>query len=392
MTCFQHVGSIFEMEQVVWVKNKRARSKTSGWDEKRIEGEKRAGFDNDQCTDLKDLVATDVSQVPAPPITPKPYVAPEKLYVAPRKDEIDSEWDGGVVRGMGTATADLYPYQLGTRMKTHKWSGEGDQSGPMLYGLAQWRAFHNQQMGPSMRPDQVPGAANPSLLIRASASGGTAPSGGRAPKIAQPTYNNPPSAWTEWFNSGTWQHFMQQSALLLMMPGQYCAIAERFNISIATVGAIGPMQNFGPNSNMIDLANAPLPDNIHRVLQEYELRILSADLATWYVEELPTGMAPALSRVGPALVEAFGTSSGTVVPPGEASSTHEGPIPSPQDQDHDMEGPPAPPVMGTIGPDTGNTSTTSGPLIAEPMIVEPGELIQSVEPGLAQEGEGVKGA
>ncbi|KAF9233148.1 hypothetical protein BU15DRAFT_66828 [Melanogaster broomeanus] len=128
MTRFQHVGSIFETEQVVWVKNKRARSKTSGWDEKRvggitqtsgrspenervvsktngvqIEGEKRAGFDNDQCTDLKDLVATDVSQAPAPPIIPKPYVAPEKLYVAPRKDEIDSEWDGGVVR-VGTPT------------------------------------------------------------------------------------------------------------------------------------------------------------------------------------------------------------------------------------------------------------------------------------------------
>ncbi|KAF9237936.1 hypothetical protein BU15DRAFT_62786 [Melanogaster broomeanus] len=216
--------------------------------------------------------------------------------------------------------------------------------------------------------------------------------------------------------------FMQQSALLLMMPGQYRAITERFNISIAAVHAIGPMQNFGPNSNMIDLVrvmayrgvtwteaddaclygctlaqhlltgNTPLPDNICRVLQEYELRVLSADLTTWYIEELPAGMAPALSRVGPALVEAFGTSSGMVVSPGEASSTHEGPIPGPQDQDHDMEGPPAPPVMGTIGPDTGNTSTMSGPLIAEPMIIEPGELIQSVEPGLAQEGEGVKGS
>ncbi|KAF9235986.1 hypothetical protein BU15DRAFT_64358 [Melanogaster broomeanus] len=138
--------------------------------------------------------------------------------------------------------------------------------------------------------------------------------------------------------------------------------------------------------------DAPLPDNIHQVLQEYELRVLSAELAAWYVEELPAGMAPTLSRVGPALVEAFGASSGTLVPPGEASSTHEGPIPSPQDQDHDMEGPPAPPVMGTIGPDTGNTPTTSGPLVAEPMIVEPGELIQSVELELAQEGEGVKGA
>ncbi|KAF9243575.1 hypothetical protein BU15DRAFT_59930 [Melanogaster broomeanus] len=97
--------------------NERVVSKTNGV---QIEGEKRVGFDNDQCTDLKDLVETDVSQAPAPPITPKPYITPEKLYVAPRKDEINSEWDGGVVRGtgmgMGTATADPYPYENPCRL------------------------------------------------------------------------------------------------------------------------------------------------------------------------------------------------------------------------------------------------------------------------------------
>ncbi|KAF9232406.1 hypothetical protein BU15DRAFT_81293 [Melanogaster broomeanus] len=296
-------------------------------------------------------------------------------------------------------------------------------SDAQLYGLAQWRAFNNQPTGPSMRPEQVLGATNPSPATRASASGGTAPSGGRAPKIAQPTYNDPHQHGRNgcecmtalvlgyWSmrapttgNSGTRQHFTQQSALLLMMPRQYRAITEKFNISIAAVCAIGPMQNFGPNSSMIDIAramayrgvtwteaddmclygrtlaqhlltgDAPLLDNIRRALQEYEIRVLSADLAVWYVEELPSGMAPTLSRVGPALVEAFGTPSGTVI----RTTT--------------WRAPPAPPEMGTIGTDTGNTPTTSGPLVAEPMVVELGELIQSVEPELAQEGEGVKGA
>ncbi|KAF9243091.1 hypothetical protein BU15DRAFT_59966 [Melanogaster broomeanus] len=333
-------------------------------------------------------------------------------------------------RAKAISQAQRYGHMLATAFEKHT-----PLSDAQLYGLAQWRAFHNQQTGPSMRPDQVSGAANPSPSTRVSASGGTAPAGGRAPKIAQPTYNDPPSAWTEWLraydrpragvrvyegsirsvrsmrgsmlmsriqptgsNSGTRQHFTQQSALLLMMPGQYRAITERLHISIVAVRAIGVTWNKADDACLYGhtlaqhllTGEAPLPDNICRELQEYELRVLSADLAAWYVEELPEGMAPALSMVGPALIEAFGVSSGTVVPPGEASSTPEGPIPGPLDQDHDMEGPPAPPVMGTIGPDTGNTSTMSGPLVAEPMIVEPGELIQSVEPELAQGGQALQ--
>jgi hypothetical protein len=50
-----------------------------------IKGERRSGSDNDQHTDLKDQVATDVSQAPASLVTPKPHVTPETLNLAPRK-------------------------------------------------------------------------------------------------------------------------------------------------------------------------------------------------------------------------------------------------------------------------------------------------------------------
>ncbi|KAF9232619.1 hypothetical protein BU15DRAFT_67300 [Melanogaster broomeanus] len=41
-------------------------------------------------------------------------------------------------------------------------------SDAQLYGLAQWRGFNSQPTGPSMRPDQVPGAVNPPPLTRSS--------------------------------------------------------------------------------------------------------------------------------------------------------------------------------------------------------------------------------
>jgi hypothetical protein len=50
-----------------------------------IKGEQRSGSDNDQHTDRKDQVATDMSQAPASLITPKPHVTPEMLNVTPRK-------------------------------------------------------------------------------------------------------------------------------------------------------------------------------------------------------------------------------------------------------------------------------------------------------------------
>jgi hypothetical protein len=335
-------------------------------------------------------------------------------------------------------------------------------SDAQVYGLARWRGLSGLRSatGPSTRPAQVSGAPNPPTATRSSAPGRIGPSSGaKAPKIAQPTYNDPPAAWTEWLraydrhragvlvyedgtrsvrsmrgsmlmsrmqpsggNSGSRQHFMQQSALLLMMPGQYRAITERFEISISATRAVGPMQIFGPNSGVIDIAramarqgvtwteaddaclygrtlaqhlltrDAPLPEAIRQVLQEYETRVRSADLATWYIEMLPEGMAPALSRAGPALVEAFAAPSGTVVPPGEANSTHMGSVHGLQEQDQDMDGPPASSELGQVESGSGSTTVLVGPPIAVPMDVEPGELPPVSEPRSAQEGEGVKGA
>ncbi|KAF9232290.1 hypothetical protein BU15DRAFT_67592 [Melanogaster broomeanus] len=335
-------------------------------------------------------------------------------------------------------------------------------SDAQVYGLARWRGLsgHNPVTGPSMGPAQVPGVPTPPTMARGIAPGRTGPApGARAPKVVQPTYNDPPSAWTEWLkvydrhcagvlvyedgtrsvrairgsmlmsrmqpsvgSSSSRQHFIQQAALFLMLPGHYRAITERFDISISATRAVGPIRNFGPNSGVIDLARAmayqgitwcevddaclygrtlahhlltgdtPLLEVIRQGLQEYEIHICSAELATWYIEVLPSGMAPALSRVGPALVEAFTVPSGTVVPPGEANSTHAAHIPGPQDQDQDMDGPPASSEPGTVEPSLGNTTVTMVPPGVVPMEVEPGELPSASEPELAQEGEGVKGA
>ncbi|KAF8833935.1 hypothetical protein BDN67DRAFT_1017036 [Paxillus ammoniavirescens] len=290
-----------------------------------------------------------------------------------------------------------------------------------LYGLACWRelGMHNASARPSMRP------------------------GTRAPRIAQPTYNDHPSAWTEWLraydchragvlinndgggNSSTRQHFMQQSNLLLMLPGQNQAITERFNISISLMHVLGPMQNFGPNLGMIDIArelayqgfpwgevddvclygrtltrhlltaDAPLLDTIHQVLQGYKLRVSSADLTAWYGEDLPSGMAPAPALVGPALVKAFATSSRTVVPPvyHEASNHSAGhsllPIPGPQDQDQDMGGPTASSETGAANSSSSDTTVVDH-IVAEPMEVESPLSLLSSEPELSQEGAGVR--
>ncbi|KAF9231802.1 hypothetical protein BU15DRAFT_68033 [Melanogaster broomeanus] len=122
--------------------------------------------------------------------------------------------------------------------------------------------------------------------------------------------------------------------------------------------------------------NTPLSEVICQGLQEYEIRVCSAELATW---------------VGPALIEAFIVPSGTVVPPGEANSTHAVHIPGSQDQDQHMEGPPASSEPGMAEPHLGATATIVVPPVAVPMDVELGELPSASEPELAQEGEGVKG-
>ncbi|KAF8835107.1 hypothetical protein BDN67DRAFT_984846 [Paxillus ammoniavirescens] len=224
-------------------------------------------------------------------------------------------------------------------------------------------------------------------------------------------------------NSSTRQHFMQQSALLLMLPGQYRAITERFNISISSTRVLGPMQNFGPNSGMIDIAHAlvyrgvpwgevddaclygrtlarhlltgdtPLSDTIRQALQGYELHISSADLTAWHGEDLPSGMAPAPALVGPALIEAFTAPSGTVIPPSEASNPSTGhsllPVPGSQDQDQDMGGPTAPSETGATHLSSSDTAVV-GHVTAEPMEVESPLSLLSSEPELAQEGAGVR--
>ncbi|KAF9230758.1 hypothetical protein BU15DRAFT_83230 [Melanogaster broomeanus] len=314
-------------------------------------------------------------------------------------------------------------------------------SDAQAYGLARWRGLsrHNPVTGPSMGPAQVPGAPTPPTTTRGIASSHTGPTPGtRAPKVAQPTYNDPPSAWMEWLkvydchrtgvlvyedgtrsvramrgsmlmacmqpsvgSSSSRQHFIQQAALLLMLPGQYRAITERFDISIsATHGISGYYLERGGRRVLVRLyarpppahQRYPLPEVIRQGLQAYEIRVRSAELATWYIEVLPSGMAPALSRVGPALVEAFAVPSGTVVPPGEANSTHAAHIPGPQDQDQEMDGPPVSSESGAVEPSLGNTTVTVVPPGVVPMEVEPGELPSASEPELAQEGEGVKGA
>ncbi|KAF8834291.1 hypothetical protein BDN67DRAFT_985434 [Paxillus ammoniavirescens] len=196
---------------------------------------------------------------------------------------------------------------------------------------------------------------------------------------------------------------------------------ERFNISISSTRALGPMQNFGPNSGMIDIAhalayqgvpwgevdnvclysrtlaqhlltgNAPLSDTIHQALQGYKLHVSSADLAAWYGEDLPSGMAPAPALVGPALIKTFTTPSGTVVPPSEASNPSTGhsllPVPGPQDQDQDMGGPTAPSETGATHLSSSDT-TVVGHVTTEPMEVESLLSLLSSEPELAQEGAG----
>jgi hypothetical protein len=66
--CTERVGGVQKerlgQKQVDWVQNEGVGSKVSS-----REGG-ITGSDNNQCTDLKDLVATDVSGPPGPPITP----------------------------------------------------------------------------------------------------------------------------------------------------------------------------------------------------------------------------------------------------------------------------------------------------------------------------------
>ncbi|KAF9231486.1 hypothetical protein BU15DRAFT_68300 [Melanogaster broomeanus] len=345
-------------------------------------------------------------------------------------------------RGKAASQVQRYGQMLATASELGR-----NLSDAQAYGLAHWRGLsgHNPTTGPSMRPVQVSGASNLPMTSRGTQGSAT-------------HLNDPPSAWTEWLkvydrhrtgvlvyedgtrsmramrgsmlmsrmqpsvgSSSSQQHFIQQAALLLMLPGQYRAITERFDISISVMRAVGPIWNFGPNSGVIDVAramayqgitwsevddvclygrtlahhlltgNTPLPEVIRQGLQEYEIRIHSAELATWYSEVLPSGMAPALSRVGPALVEAFAVPRGMVVPPGEANRTHAAHIPGPQDQDQDMDGPPASSEPGTVEPSLGNTTVTVVPLGVVLMEVEPGELPSASELELAQEGEGVKG-
>ncbi|KIJ20700.1 hypothetical protein PAXINDRAFT_152540 [Paxillus involutus ATCC 200175] len=159
----------------------------------------------------------------------------------------------------------------------------------------------------------------------------------REPKLPQPTHADTPKMWTAWLkwynhpradvvvdadgNHGVWsmqgallvaqlqpnhngssicQHLQQQVILLLMLPGQYCALTERHNIEITLLSQQGPIQNFGPNSGVIDISHAmaaqgiswsdtddvclythtltqhllsrddPLPDNVQQALQEHE--------------------------------------------------------------------------------------------------------------------------
>jgi hypothetical protein len=136
---------------------------------------------------------------------------------------------------------------------------------------------------------------------------------------------------------------------------------------------------------------------IHQVLQEYEIRVRSVELATWYIEMLPSGMAASLPRVGPALEAAFAVPGGMVVPPGEANSTRAGLIHGPPDQDQDMDGPPASSENGATESSLASATTLVGPPIAEPMQVEVevpprslGVPPLSSEPESAQEGESVK--
>ncbi|KAF8835364.1 hypothetical protein BDN67DRAFT_984666 [Paxillus ammoniavirescens] len=296
-------------------------------------------------------------------------------------------------------------------------------SDAQLYGRACWRGLgvHNALARPSTRPGQVSGAPNPSLMARSSAPGHTGPSSGtRAPRIAQPTYNDHPSAWTEWLraydhhcmgvlvnNNGTRSLRSMRGSMWWQLEHQTALHATRFNISISLMHVLGPMQNFGPNSGMIDIAralvyrgvpwgevddaclygrtlarhlltgDAPLSDTICQALQGYELCISSADLAAWYGENLPSGMAPAPALVGPALIEAFAAPSRTVVPP------------SPQDQDQDMGGPTAPSETGATHLSSSDT-TVVGHVAAEPMEVESPLSLLSSEPELAQEGAGVR--
>ncbi|KIJ09469.1 hypothetical protein PAXINDRAFT_157883 [Paxillus involutus ATCC 200175] len=192
-------------------------------------------------------------------------------------------------------------------------------------------------------------------------------------------------------NSSTQQHFMQQSALLLMLPGKYRAITERYNISISLMCV--PWGE-ADNACLYDrtlarhllIGDAPLSDTICQALQGYELHVSSADLAAWYGEDLPSGLAPAPALVGLALVEAFATPSGTVVSPGEASNP---PVPGPQDQDQDMGGPPAPSETGTALPSSSDTMVV-GHVATELMEVESPLTLISSEPELAQEGAGVR--
>ncbi|KAF9238403.1 hypothetical protein BU15DRAFT_62596 [Melanogaster broomeanus] len=267
-------------------------------------------------------------------------------------------------------------------------------SDAQAYGLAHWRGLsgHNPIMGPSMRPDQVPGVPTPPTMAKVIASGRTGPApGARAPKVYDRHHMGvlvykdgthsmcamrgsmlmsrmQPSGST----SASHQHFIQQSALLLMLPGQYHAITERFDISISAMRAGVTWSEADDTclygrmlAHHLLTGDTPLPEVIHQGLQEYEICICSAELATW---------------VGPALVEAFAVPSGTVVPPGEANSTHTVHIPSSQDQDQDMEGLSASSEPGMTGPRLGDTTTILVLPIVIPMDVELGELPSASEP------------
>ncbi|KAF9235163.1 hypothetical protein BU15DRAFT_65069 [Melanogaster broomeanus] len=330
----------------------------------------------------------------------KATVAYQKHHMPPVSLRV-RHWGDSASPLMGRSSEGSQVQRYGQMLATASELGK-NLSDAQAYGLARWRGLsrHNPVTGPSMGPAQ------------GIVSGHTGPApGARVPKVPQPTYNDPPSVWTEWlkvydhhragvlvYEDGThsvhamWgsmlmshmqpsvgtsssrQHFIQQAALLLMLPGQYRAITKRFDISISATCAVGPIRNFGPNSGVIDITRAMAyqgvtwieADNafIRQGLQVYEIRVCSAELATWYIEVLPSGMAPALSRVGPALVKAFAVPSGMVVPPGEANSTHTAHIPGPQDQDQDMDGPPVLSEPGMVEPSLAIPPSPWSPLVS----------------------------
>ncbi|KAF9246831.1 hypothetical protein BU15DRAFT_57801 [Melanogaster broomeanus] len=123
----------------LFVYGRRKGPKTSGWGQKRggrvqskrvgskvnARGGGRTGSDNDQCTDLKDLVATDVSQAPGPCITPKPmsHLKTEKRMGGVQMGWLCATRRGGyllIVMGATLYHTRGYPSQVTSRVHIHE--------------------------------------------------------------------------------------------------------------------------------------------------------------------------------------------------------------------------------------------------------------------------------